>query len=395
MSGLHRVAHRACVMLFAACVLSVAGAGLAAPATPEGTQTQHRGAEGHGLASTPAGMTHGEHQTEQRQVAPDGHDANAAEGHTGAHGVGPAAVSSSHPASDTRASATGGSSGGDSAHATHDTAPAAGAAANATAGHGHDAAEAPHVHPASPDGEPSSLLQRAKQDGTPVAGVDEKLGTIIPEGIMLRDEAGNLVDARSLMTVPTLVAPVYYSCPTVCNMLQSSIARVLPALNMKAGTEYRVLSVSFDELDTAELASHKKKNYLAAVGGDYPPDGWRFLTADLPNVQRFMDAIGFRFTRQGRDFVHPVVLVAVSPEGRITRYLYGNGFLPFDVTMALHEAAEEKVGLSLRRAVSYCFTYDPKGRKYVFDVMKVAGVVILFGAGVLLFVLLRGGRRRN
>lgn len=269
------------------------------------------------------------------------------------------------------------------------------ASANATTGHEHHAAEAPHVHPTVPDSAPSSLLQGATPEGTPVAGVDEKLGTIIPEGIMLRDEAGNLVDARSLMTVPTLVAPVYYSCPTVCNMLQSSIARVLPALNMKAGTEYRVLSVSFDELDTPALAAHKKKNYLAAVGGGYPPEGWRFLTADLDNVQRFMDAIGFRFTRQGRDFVHPVVLVTVSPEGRITRYLYGNGFLPFDVTMALHEAAEEKVGLSLRRAVSYCFTYDPKGRKYVFDVMKVAGVVILFGAGVLLFVLLRGGRRRT
>lgn len=256
-------------------------------------------------------------------------------------------------------------------------------------------ADAPHVHPAASEEGKPPLLRRAADSGVPAAGVDEKLGTIIPPGIMLRDESGTLVDVRSLMTVPTLVAPVYFSCPTVCNMLQSSIARVLPGLNMKPDTEYRVLSVSFDELDTPELAAHKKANYLAAVGGEYPPEAWRFLTGDLANVERFMDAIGFRFTRQGRDFVHPVVLVAVSPEGRITRYLYGNGFLPFDVTMALHEAAEEKVGLSLRRAVSYCFTYDPKGRKYVFDVMKVAGIVILFGAGVLLFVLIRGGRRRT
>nr|BAA06975.1 ORF3 [Desulfovibrio vulgaris] [Nitratidesulfovibrio vulgaris str. 'Miyazaki F'] len=127
----------------------------------------------------------------------------------------------------------------------------------------------------------------------------------------------------------------------------------------------------------------------------YPEDGWRFLSGDLASINRFMDAIGFRFTRQGRDFIHPVVLVVTAPGGKVVRYLYGQNFMPFDLTMAVTEASHGTIGLSVKRVLSYCFTYDPEGRRYVFDFMRIAGMIILFGAAVLLFVLLRGGPRRK
>lgn len=332
-------------------------------------------------SSTPDHATHGtDHATHGSGQAPSsapssGGVAQAPSG-TADHGT--------HGASLTSVSATGG--------AAQAGAPAAAGAMQdethgdhgATTAPGKDLlapADASHSHPVAGAASP--------------AGVDEKLGAVIPQGIMFRDEAGNAIDVRSLMDVPTLIAPVYFSCPTVCNMLQSSIARVLPGVSLVPGKDYRVLSVSFDDLDTPALAASKKRNYLAAVGNDFPQDGWRFLTADIKELNRLMDAIGFRFTRQGRDFIHPVVLVAVAPGGKVVRYLYGNSFMPFDVTMALSEAAEGKVGLSVKRVLSYCFTYDPQGRKYVFDFVRIAGAVILFGAGVLFFVLIRGGRKQK
>lgn len=283
------------------------------------------------------------------------------------------------------------------------------AAANASGeaashqGHGSDAAtQAPaeHVHPVPPPttgklGQPGPASATDPSAQTPLAGVDERLGDIIPEGILLRDETGKPIDPRSLMDVPVIIAPIYYSCPTVCNMLQSSLARVLPQVSLQAGKEYRVLSVSFDETDTPQLAARKKQNYFAAMNFAYPEDGWRFLSGDLASVNRFMDAIGFRFTRQGRDFIHPVVLVVTAPGGKVVRYLYGQNFMPFDLTMAVTEASHGTIGLSVKRVLSYCFTYDPEGRRYVFDFMRIAGMIILFGAAVLLFVLVRGGPRRK
>ena len=227
------------------------------------------------------------------------------------------------------------------------------------------------------------------------ARVDEKGGTVIPEGIMFRDENGKQVDIRSLMDVPVIIAPVYYSCPGTCHLLLSALARILPQVGLVPVKDYRVISVSFDETDTPELALQRKRNFMAAMDFKYPAAGWVFLSGSQESVSRFMDAIGFRYKRLGRDFIHPTVLIATAPGGKISRYLYGQSFMPFDLTMSLNEAAEGKVGLSLKRVLTYCFTYDSESKRYVFDFMRIAGVVILFGAAVFLFVLLKGKKKQR
>ncbi len=226
------------------------------------------------------------------------------------------------------------------------------------------------------------------------ARVDEKGGTIIPEGILFRDEQGREVDIRSLMDIPVIIAPVYYTCPGTCHLLLSALARILPGVGLVPGKDYRVISVSFDEQDTPELATQRKNNLMAAMDFAYPPEAWMFLSGSKESVSRLMDAIGFRYKRMGKDFIHPTMLLAVAPGGKISRYLYGQSFMPFDLTMSLNEAAEGKVGLSLKRVLAYCFTYDSDSKRYVFDFMRIAGMVILFGAGVFLFVLVKGKKKR-
>lgn len=85
-----------------------------------------------------------------------------------------------------------------------------------------------------------------------------------------------------------------------------------------------------------------------------------------------MGEIGSKFKRIGKDFVHPVILVVVSPEGKVTRYFYGTNILPFDVTMALTESDTDAPLFSVQRIVQFCFSYDPKGKKYVFSTMTIA-----------------------
>ncbi len=224
---------------------------------------------------------------------------------------------------------------------------------------------------------------------------EEHLGRIVPEGIMLRDESGKLVDARSLMTVPAVVLPVFLSCTAGCATLQSSVAAALPQLGLAPGKDYIVITASFDEQDTPELAEHRKKNYLAAAGYTVQDDGWRYLTGDLESVKRFMDSIGFNYIRLGPgNFAHPLGLVVLAPGGKVVRYLYGQGVMPFDLNMALTEAAQGKTGLSIKRMLAYCFTYDPESRGYVFNVLRVVGAGVLLGMGLLLFALLRGGKRK-
>ncbi|WP_243366366.1 SCO family protein [Fundidesulfovibrio soli] len=226
-------------------------------------------------------------------------------------------------------------------------------------------------------------------------GVQEKLGQTIPDDIVMRDETGREVNVKELLKTPTILVPVYYSCPNDCNLLLGSLAQVLPLVSLEPGKDFQVVSVSFDEHDTPQVAARRKNDFITAMGDRFPARYWTFLTGDKANIRRLTDAVGFGFQRDGKAFKHPVVLVALSPSGKVVRYLYGVTPLPFDITMAATEAARETVGLSVRRAIAMCYTYDPQGRQYVFDLMKVSGAGILAAMALFGVFLYFGGRKKK
>jgi protein SCO1/2 len=158
--------------------------------------------------------------------------------------------------------------------------------------------------------------------------------------------------------------------------------------------DYRVISVSIDENETPAIASRSKKMYLAAIPSPFPEDGWRFLTGDAASIHRLTDALGFSFQRQGRDFLHPVVSIVVAPDGTIVRYLYGTTILPKDLALALVEAKSGIAGVSIRKLMEYCFTFDPASKSYVFNLLRVTATVVIICAGSLLAFLILSGKKR-
>jgi len=125
-------------------------------------------------------------------------------------------------------------------------------------------------------------------------------------------------------------------------------------------------------------------------------DGWRFLTGDAAAVDALTDAVGFRYERAGKDFQHPGAIILLSPDGKVTRYLYGVAFLPFDLKMAVFEASEGRVGPTISKMLLYCFSYDPEGQTYVFNILKVTGTVtILFVIAFVAFLIITTRRYRR
>jgi protein SCO1/2 len=242
--------------------------------------------------------------------------------------------------------------------------------------------QAPHVHPAP----------AASASGV---GLDEQLGARIPLELTFRDEDGKPVRLADLVTKPTVIAPVYYRCPNVCHFLQGALAQTLPQLQQTAGSDYQVLSISFDETETPEIARRNRDTYLTAAGGKVPAAGWRFLTGDPPAIMALTGAAGYRFQRVGSDFQHPVVIFVVTPDGTIVRYLHGTHLLPKDLALALAEAKEGQVGTTIRKMVQYCFSYDPEQKTYVFNVLRVSATVILATLGIFLAYLIVGGKKKS
>jgi protein SCO1/2 len=233
-----------------------------------------------------------------------------------------------------------------------------------------------------------------QQKDQPGIGIDEKLGQIIPLDLTFYDEKGQEVSLRQLIHTPTILAPVYFSCPDVCSLLLYNVARVLNQLPSEPGKEYLILAVSFDETEKPPLAYAKKKMYLKMIEKPFPEEAWRFLTGEQENIRKLTEAIGFHFRREGKNFLHPVSLVILSSDGKITRYIYGTDLLPFDLKMALLEAPQGRIGPTVTKVLRFCFSYDPKGRKYVFNTLKVTGVVtLLFALSFILFLVFKGKRR--
>lgn len=224
----------------------------------------------------------------------------------------------------------------------------------------------------------------------PEIGIAEKLDTFISEDIMVFDEKNQSVSLRSLIDKPTVLNLVYYRCPGICSPIMESVANVIDKTDMIPGKDFQVLTISFDPTESTELAQQKRNNYFYLIKREFDPEGWRFYTTDSASAANLTEQVGFRYKKVGFDYIHTATIVIISPNGKITRYLQGVFFLPFDVKMAVVEAAEGKSGPSISRVLAYCYAFDPAGQRYVFDITKIAGTLILFlGVIIFLFLIIR------
>lgn len=114
---------------------------------------------------------------------------------------------------------------------------------------------------------------------------------------------------------------------------------------------------------------------------------WQFFTSDSTNIARLTNSTGFRYKRAGNDFIHSATIIVLSPERKISRYLNGTYFLPFEVKLAVLEASEGKVGPTINKILQFCYSYDPAGQTYVLNITKVAGIIIIFLSVILLLGL--------
>jgi protein SCO1/2 len=226
-------------------------------------------------------------------------------------------------------------------------------------------------------------------DLPPPVGFVEKLGSTVPLDVELYDEHGAMTQLGAIITKPTVLAFVYFRCPGICTPLLTDLTTIVRKTDLELGKDYQIVTVSFDPSETPEMAADKKGNYMAEINRPADFGGWRFLTGDSASVTRFAHAAGFYYQRSGRDWIHQAGVIVLSPTGKVTRYLYGIHQLPLDVKLAVMEASEGRTGPTIAKVISFCFSYDPEGKHYAFNIVRVSGVLTvgLVAIFVVLFVV--------
>ncbi len=209
-------------------------------------------------------------------------------------------------------------------------------------------------------------------------GIVEHLNQYVPDNVKLINEKGDTVNLKSIINKPTVLCFVYFECPMLCTPLMNGLAEVIDRSDMKIGKDYQVLTIGFDPEEPLSLAVNKKKNYLTHMKTKEAENGWKFFVSDSTNIARATNGLGFKYKKSGTVFLHSATLIFISGDGKITRYLNGTYFLPFEFKMALIESSKGVSGPTINKLLQYCYGYDIQSKSYAMDVTKVGGALILF-----------------
>ncbi|HEX2896700.1 MAG TPA: SCO family protein, partial [candidate division Zixibacteria bacterium] len=208
----------------------------------------------------------------------------------------------------------------------------------------------------------------------------ENLGDKLPLDLQFTDDQGRAVSLSEYFgqDKPVLLSLGYYECPMLCNLVFNGISSGIKELGWVPGENYEVVSVSIDPTENSELAAAKKANYIKALELPGAENGWHFLVGDKSQSEALAKAVGFKYyyVEERDEYAHPAAVYLISPDGTISRYLYGIQYTGRNLKLGLVEASEGKVGSTIDRIILYCFHYDPEAKSYVLfaqNIMKLGG----------------------
>lgn len=199
-------------------------------------------------------------------------------------------------------------------------------------------------------------------------GITEKLGSAIPPDLEFNDEEGKPVLLGSYFDgkTPVILNLVYFGCPNLCTMVLNGLTSSLKETPWSLGKKFRVVTVSINANEGPGLARLKKKSYLENYGRTGAESGWAFLTGKAENIQKLADAIGFgfRYDEGTKQFLHGAGLFVLTPQGVVSRVLYGTDYKPRDLKLALLNATEGKNGNLIDKLLMFCYHFDADSKKY-------------------------------
>jgi protein SCO1/2 len=245
----------------------------------------------------------------------------------------------------------------------------------------------------TPTDVPPAILEQVR--------VDEQLGAQLPLDAIFTDAAGQPVRLATAFVPgkPLVLALVYYDCPMLCGLVMSGMARAMRENGLEAGRDFTALSISFDPGEKPALARERQRGYLQSIGLAEDSGAWRFWVDRAGAARRVAEAVGFHYARDAAtgEWAHLAAIFVLTPDGKVSRYLYGIEFPPKDFRLSLVEAAGGRLGTSFDRLILTCYRYDPASRKYqpfALGLLRLGGGVALVGLGGLIAGLVWRERRK-
>ncbi len=254
--------------------------------------------------------------------------------------------------------------------------------------------------------DPSEELERIepKPERLTAVNLDERLGESVPLDVPFTESTGQEVTLRDYLDgqQPVVLTFNYANCPMLCSLQLARFTESLKQLDRTVGEDFRVVTVSIDPEETPEQAAENKARYLKNYARPRGEGEWHFVVGPQKSTRQLAAAVGFSYdyNEARQEWLHPAVVTLLTPDGRISRYLYGVQYHPETLNLAIVEASEGKIGSVVDRLILYCFHYDETEGRYApvaMNIMRVGAgsVAVVLGTFLALYWLAEARRRRN
>jgi len=214
-------------------------------------------------------------------------------------------------------------------------------------------------------------------DALHAASIDGAVGRQVPMQAQLRDARGRPVTLAGLAHgEPILLAPVQHRCRNLCGYTLNGLAQALRETGL--GGHVTVVAFGIDPREgPADAAATQAR--LAAT-----PDV-HAVTAAQPQVEAVAKALGYRFAYDpaGDQFAHLSAVAVLTPDGRLSSWLYGVQPPAPVLKAAVAAAGEGGLGALGQRILLLCYHYDPASGRYTSGIETI----LRLGAGAAVFLL--------
>ncbi|MCD6732799.1 MAG: SCO family protein, partial [Burkholderiaceae bacterium] len=228
----------------------------------------------------------------------------------------------------------------------------------------------------------------------PATEFAQRLHAQLPLDLPLLDADGQptRLGAQFAEARPVLLVLGYYTCPNLCGIEMHGLIEALHATALPVD-DYRIFGVSVDPQDTPGSARARAAVYDAYarfVFGERAAPSAQLFVADARGIDVLAARVGFVSARMpdvpaAQRIAHPTGVVVVTPEGKVSRYLFGVRFDADELRLALVDASAGRIGSFSDRLQLLCAHFDPALGRYSEAAMNGARVT------GLLTVLLLGG----
>jgi protein SCO1/2 len=230
------------------------------------------------------------------------------------------------------------------------------------------------------------------------ASIVERPGVAIPLDEALTDAAGQSTTLRRIAGgKPLLITPVQHECPNICGVTLAGIASAIDGQSTyRPGRHFAVAAFGIDPREGPAQA----RDDLQRLARQRPNGAWQpvALTGSAPAIRAVTDALGYRYawSDQLRQYAHLSGTAVLTPDGKLSRWLYGLSPTPAQLDAALAQASAGRSGGVMQRLLLLCFHYDPQTGRYslaITEAVRIAGIATVLLIGLAIWLLSRKRRQ--